>query len=63
VEEAPLIRAWECAYVLSEDCADELTLDQFVFIETVMLAGPECLDLNQANDLLAIYQSVRGNRT
>lgn len=62
-ERETLIRSWECAYVLSEDCADELTLDQFVFIETVMLAGPERLDLKQAVDLLGIYESVRGSRT
>jgi hypothetical protein len=53
-------RAWECAYILREDFADRLTLEQRVRVEVAYLSDP--LGWAECGDMLGLYSAIAGVR-
>ncbi len=55
--------AWECAYVLSDEAADDLSIDQRILVEAVRLIGEPGLDYPVAGEIIALYCANRPTRT
>lgn len=51
-------RATDCAYVLTQEFSDRLTLEQLVRMHVLLLVAPERLGWNEIGDALSTFSLV-----
>lgn len=51
-------RAWEAAWVLRQEYADRMTLEQNIRMEVIRMVAPERLGWAECGDALATYSMV-----
>lgn len=56
-------RASDAAYVLCQDCADRLTIDQRIRMEVICLVAPERLSTAWCGEAFSMYAAKVARRT
>lgn len=54
--------AWACAFVLLEERADRLTVDQRIACEVVRMVAPDRLGWPQAGAMVALFSALVARR-